>query len=696
MNTDVFADYLITSYITIYHVFYKNHSMTNKFVKLFFLATCSMMALASNAQSLLPKPQSFVKAKGFFPSAPGNVKVENLAGDVAENIYSKPWLKAAKNDGRRVVRFARMANPSSPEAYRLHITSDTLLVSAATADGFRYAWQTIGQLTSKSGIVCCDVDDAPAYKWRSLMLDVSRHFQPIEFIKKQVDIMSKYKFNRLHIHLTDAAGWRIEIKRYPWLTKLAAWRPERTWKEWSKNGARYIEEGSEGAYGGYYTQDQLRDLIAYAAERGITIVPEIEMPGHSAEVMTAYPELSCTHEPYKQMDFCAGSVATYDFLENVLKEVMDIFPSKYIHVGGDEADKASWPTCPLCQRKMKELGTDKEGLQASLIAHFGRFLNEHGRQLVGWDEVIAGNLAKNTTVMVWRGTKKAHEAIEHGYDVVLSPGAYCYLDAYQDAPNTQPEAIGGYLPLEKVYGYVPGEDLPEAERNMITGVQANLWTEYIPTPEHVEYMLYPRALAIAEIGWNGTKKKDYPEFKQRALQQIEVLRKAGVNTFDLKHEKGERPESLKPTAHKARGCKVIFNKKYSPKYPAAGDQTLVDGVRGGWTYGDKKWQGFIGKDYCLDVTLDLGAKTKISSVSADFMQSYGAWVFFPEEFKVSVSDDGNTFTEVYTTTSKVDHDIQSGFRTLSWKGSKNARYVRVQGKTTMDGGWLFTDEIVVK
>lgn len=175
-------------------------------------------------------PQSFVKAKGFFPSAPENVKVENLAGDVAENIYSKPWLKAAKNDGRRVVCFARMANPSSPEAYRLHITSDTLLVSAATADGFRYAWQTIGQLTSKRGIVCCDVDDAPAYKWRSLMLDVSRHFQPIEFIKKQVDIMSKYKFNRLHIHLTDAAGWRIEIKRYPWLTKLAAWRPERTWE----------------------------------------------------------------------------------------------------------------------------------------------------------------------------------------------------------------------------------------------------------------------------------------------------------------------------------------------------------------------------------------------------------------------------------------------------------------------------------
>ena len=191
--------------------------------------------------------------------------------------------------------------------------------------------------------------------------------------------------------------------------------------------------------------------MKYAAERGITIVPEIEMPGHSAEVLTAYPELSCTHEPYKQMDFCPGSVATYDFLENVLKEVMDIFPSKYIHVGGDEADKASWPSCPLCQQKMKELGTDKDGLQAHLIAHFGKFLTDNGRQLVGWDEVIAGNLAKNTTVMVWRGLEKAQEAIDHGYDVVLSPSGYWYLDYYQDAPDTQPEAIGGFLPLEKVY-----------------------------------------------------------------------------------------------------------------------------------------------------------------------------------------------------------------------------------------------------
>lgn len=397
------------------------------------------------------------------------------------------------------------------------------------------------------------------------------------------------------------------------------------------------------------------------------------------------------------MDFCPGSVATYDFLENVLKEVMDIFPSKYIHVGGDEADKASWPSCPLCQQKMKELGTDKDGLQAHLIAHFGKFLTEHGRQLVGWDEVIAGNLEKNTTVMVWRGLEKAQEAIDHGYNVVLSPSGYWYLDYYQDAPDTQPEAIGGFLPLEKVYSYVPGGTLPEDVRNKITGVQANLWTEYVPTAEHVEYMLYPRALAIAEIGWNGTKTKNYPEFRKRAIVECERLHKQGVNTFDLKKERGERPESFKTTKHKALGCNITFNHRYEDKYKAQGDKTLVDGQHGGWTYGDQKWQGFLGnKGYCLDLTIDLGKVQKISSVAADFMQAYGAWVFFPSEYKISFSEDGKNFKEVYSKSTPVDRDIQLGFRNFAWKGKASTRYIRVQGSTTEDGGWLFTDEIVVK
>ncbi len=659
-------------------------------------AALTLLLAPLGAQSLLPKPQSMAASKGFFNIADKAVKVDNEAGNDAVNIFSRPFIEQATTQARRVARFTAMRGAQSAEAYRIHVTPDTLLVSAASAEGFLRAWQTIRQLTTKKGVACCDIADEPAYKWRGIMLDVSRHFFPLSHIKKQIDVMARYKFNRLHLHLTDAAGWRMEIKRYPRLTNFAAWRPEQTWKEWTNNGARYCDEGSAEAHGGYYTQDELRSLVAYAAERGITIVPEIEMPGHSEEVLTAYPELSCTHEPYKQADFCPGSVATYDFLENVLKEVMDVFPSHYIHVGGDEAAKKSWPECPLCQKKMKELGIDNvDGLQAYLIAHMGKFLSVHGRQLVGWDEVIAGNLAKNTTVMVWRGTEYAHEAIKHGYDVVLSPGGYCYLDGYQDDPHTQRESIGGYLPLEKVYSYVPGSDLPENERQKITGVQANLWAEYIPTCEHAETMLYPRALAIAEIGWNGTKTKDYPEFRQRALQQIEELRKDGVATFDLKNEAGERKLAKTGVANKAKGAKVTYNKPYNDKYRAAGDAALVDGKCGGWAFGDGGWQGFIGDD-CFDVTIDLGKAMKISSVAADFMQCCGPEIFFPSRYTVQLSTDGTNFTDVLDKEYESEKTDLPEIKMYAWKGSSTARYIRVKAKPSTFGGWIFCDEIVVK
>ena len=659
-------------------------------------AAAMLCATAATAQSLLPKPQSFVKGKGVFSNKGKGYKIVNEAGADADNIYSRPWTAKSDDNARQVIMFKRMRpnDKTTDETYRLHVGTDSIVISGASADAFRHAWQTINQLTTKNGIMACNIEDTPAYKWRSLMIDVSRHFFPIDFLKKQVDVMAQYKFNRLHIHLTDAAGWRMEIKRYPRLTNFAAWRPEASWKAWGEGGARYADEGTEGAYGGYYTQDELRDLVKYAAERGITIVPEIEMPGHSEEVLTAYPELSCTHEPYKQSDFCPGSVATYDFLENVLKEVMDVFPSEYIHVGGDEAAKKSWDNCPLCQRMMKELGRDKNGLQAHLIAHMGKFLSEHGRQLVGWDEVIAGNLSPNTTVMVWRGTEYAHKAIEHGYNVVLSPGAYCYLDGYQDAPATQPEAIGGYLPLQKVYGYVPGEDLPDDERSCITGVQGNLWCEYVPTQEHAEYMLYPRALAIAEIGWNGTKTKDYADFRRRAIEQTDILRKEGVNSFDLRHEYGERKESLAPKKHKAVGCKVIYNTPYNKAYPAQGDATLTDGNFGGWAFGDKRWQGFIGDGYCMDVTIDLGARQSISTVATDFMQSCGPEIYFPGEYRVSVSDNGTDFTEVYNKSYELKKTDTTEYKTLTWKGKCQTRFVRVQAKAGY--GWVFADEISIQ
>lgn len=670
------------------------------------IALCAALATASpflTAQTLLPMPQHVTWAKGHF-RLDRPFRLVNEAGVQADNPFMKPILESPSTsaDASRVVLLQPLRPNAKmhPEAYKLHITPDTLLVKAAGSEGFLHAAQTLRQLTDGEGrVACTDISDVPAYRWRGVMLDVSRHFFPLSFLKKQVDVLSHYKFNRLHLHLTDAAGWRMEIKRYPRLTNFAAWRTDASWKTWWNDGKRhYAPEYSVGAYGGYYTQEELRDLVSYAAERGITIVPEIEMPAHSEEVLTAYPELSCTHVPYKQADFCPGSVATYDFLENVLKEVMDVFPSTDIHVGGDEAGKASWSSCPLCQHKMKELGLESvDGLQAHLISHMGKFLEQNGRQLVGWDEVIAGNLNRNTTVMVWRGVDKAGEAIRHGYDVVLSPGAYCYLDSYQDAPPTQPEAIGGYLTLEKVYGYVPGEGLSPEEKSHIRGVQGNLWTEYVPTPEHAEYMLYPRALALAEIGWNGTARKDFQEFRQRALAEVKRLRTEDhVNAFDLGHEKGERKERTTPVMHKAVGAKVTYNLPFHEYYPAEGETSLTDGKRGGWANNDGRWQGFI-KGKRFDVTIDLGKVETVKHVSADFMQACGPEIFYPSAFIVQLSTDGEHFTEVYNHREKSEKTIQPDIRTYAWNGhATKARYIRVQALPSDFGGWVFTDEVVVK
>ena len=350
------------------------------------LLTCN--AQEQGSADIIPMPNKLEVTAGRVLRLGSEVKI-SIPKDLNKRKAIVGYLEGRLNDNNIHTRSttAKKAqlllvvdNTLQDEAYELTVTPKRAVIkSNAQGAGFFYGVQSFMQLVpadadAEAAVQCVEIKDAPRFQYRGAMIDVARNFQSKQTVLRFIDLMAAFKMNRLHIHLTDDQGWRIEIKRYPRLTEFAAWREGKTWKEWSKLGCKYMHEGEAGAYGGYYTQDELRDLVKYAAERGITIVPEIEMPGHSAEVLTAYPELSCTHEPYKQMDFCPGSVATYDFLENVLKEVMDIFPSKYIHVGGDEADKASWPSCPLCQQKMKELGTDKDGLQAHLIAHFGKFL----------------------------------------------------------------------------------------------------------------------------------------------------------------------------------------------------------------------------------------------------------------------------------------------------------------------------------
>ena len=585
------------------------------------------------------------------------------------------------------------------EGYVLTATDKVVEVQATTGAGLFYGVQTLLQMTKEANKVALGtITDEPRFEYRGMMLDVSRHFFGLDFVKKQIDAMAYYKLNRLHIHLTDAAGWRIEIKKYPRLTNFAAWRTGKNWKEWWNGDRKYVEEGSEGAEGGYFTQDQCREIVEYAKKHYITVIPEIEMPSHSEEVLTAYPELSCTHVPYKQADFCVGNEKTFEFLENVLLEVMEIFPSEYIHVGGDEASKKSWETCPLCQARMKKEGLkDVDELQSYLIERMEKFLNKHGRNLLGWDEILEGGLAPNATVMSWRGVEGGLKAIEGGHRAIMTPGAYCYFDSYQDAPHTQPEAIGGYLPLKKVYSYDPiPETFTPEQAKLMYGVQANLWAEYIPTPEHLEYMIYPRILALAEVAWSAVANKNYDDFHGRALKAVDELRAKGYNTFDLKNEVGNRPGADKPVEHLGIGKKVTYAEgtKYYSGYAAGGDDALVNGILGGWSYSDQLWQGFLKG---VDVTIDLEKETPIKEVNADFMQICGPGVFMPKQVIVSISNDGKEFTEL----AKVDHQVVKDdavtFKTFGWTGEANARYVRYQASHDEQfGGFLFVDEIVIK
>ena len=664
------------------------------------------------AQSVIPVPLKMEQGTGSFLLSEKTKLYTNLQGGEAElwENYLKALpvqLKEARMKDRKQMLFLLITPKTpqlpSPESYTLSVTSQRIEIRATSGAGLFYGMQTLLQLmqpasTGSYSVPSVEIEDTPRFAYRGLMLDVSRHFSTKEFIKKQIDALAYYKINRLHLHLTDAAGWRLEIKKYPLLTDFAAWRTDPTWKKWWNGGRKYLRYDEPGASGGYYTQDDIREILEYARQHYITVIPEIEMPSHSEEVLAAYPQLSCSGEPYKNSDFCVGNEETFTFLENVLTEVMELFPSEYIHVGGDEAGKSAWKTCPKCQKRMKdEHLANVDELQSYLIHRIEKFLNNHGRRLLGWDEILQGGIAPNATVMSRRGEEGGIAAVTSGHHAIMTPGAYCYLDSYQDAPYSQPEAIGGYLPLKKVYAYDPvPASLTAEQAKLVYGVQGNLWVEYIPPPEHVEYMIYPRMLALAEVAWSAPDRKSWPDFHTRALSAVADLQKKGYHPFDLSKEIGSRPESLQPVSHLALGKKVTYNSSYSPHYPAQGNTALTDGIRGDWTYGDGSWQGFI-SDNRLDVTIDMEKETPIHSITAAFMQVVGAEVFLPETVIISISDDGINFTELQKQHFEVSKETPIRFTDISWQGEAKGRYVRYQAQAGSEfGGWIFTDEIIVK
>lgn len=659
---------------------------------------------------VIPMPRSVEYHSGNFTISPETKFYTNLSAESRQvltdylegtSLSSVPFAESATGNNGIELNLCDSSIVTGNEAYRIEIVKKGVRLSANTETGIFYGLQTLLQLLNNGDnktLPALMINDSPRFPYRGLHLDVSRHFFDKEFVKKQLNAMAYFKMNRLHWHLTDGAGWRIEIKKYPRLTSFAAWRPFDKLNDWWVEGRTFCEQDDPRAVGGYYTQDDIREVVAYAAERHITIIPEIEMPGHSEEVLATYPELSCSGKPYVNADFCIGTEKTFEFLENVLFEVIDLFPSEYIHIGGDEASKSSWNTCPRCQKRMADEHLNSvEELQSYMIHRIEKFLNDHGRKIIGWDEIIEGGLSPTATVMSWRGEEGGIKAVKAGNQAIMTPGKYCYLDAFQDAPNTQPVAIGGYLTLEKVYSFEPVPDsLSTKEAKLILGVQGNVWTEHIPTPEHYEYMIYPRILALAEIGWSPSEVKKWDNFHTRALQAVNILREQGYNPFPLEKEIGDKPESYQKVNHLAIGKKVTYANPYSSHYAAQGEKTLVDGVRGGWMYNDDRWQGFIDCDF--DVTIDLGKETDIKQVCAEFIQLKGPYVWLPKQVIISSSVDG----EHYDTLATVDNDISPDIETLQfkefgWEGNAKARYIRYKALSNgIDGGWLFTDEIRIK
>lgn len=513
--------------------------------------SCSMKAKESETTiNVIPYPQSVEVGKGTFKGAGANfncdqavdAKSQVIIKELADKItyvsgricsYATPVGLAkdcAKVKGFIFLKDANLAE----EEYSIDITKANCIVRASSYNGFLYAIQTLKQLTSvnifgnepnpaeKFLFPCVKIQDKPRFGYRGMHLDCSRHFFSVEEVKKYLDIMALYKLNRFHWHLTDDQGWRVEIKKYPRLTEIGAFRNGTVIKkDWGSNdGVRY---------GGYYTQEQMKDIVAYAGKLGIVVIPEIDLPGHMMGALAGYPELGCTGGPYEvwtrwgisEQVLCPGKEAMFSFLEDVFTELMDIFPSEYIHIGGDECPKTEWEKCPACQARIKALGikadehhTAEQFLQSYVTARVQKFLNDHGRRIIGWDEVLEGELAKGATVMSWRGTEGGIKASAMGFDVIMTPNTYCYFDYYQsEDQDKEPFGIGGFLPWDKVYSYEPLEGLNDSQQKHILGVQANLWTEYVATPEHLEYMLLPRMNALSEVQWCVPENKDIERFK---------------------------------------------------------------------------------------------------------------------------------------------------------------------------------------
>jgi len=532
----------------------------------FFMGGCSSGDNETTMDvNLIPLPEQLTVNPGSFELTPSTavlyypdnealkMNAEFLADLLSRGTGFEINVRAAKSSMpvKGNILLLLEGTEMKDEGYVLESGKKSVRIQSTTPAGVFYGIQTLRQLlppgietgpaeeTTQWHIPAVEIQDEPRYSYRGLHLDVGRHFFPVEFIKRYLDLMALHKLNTFHWHLTEDQGWRLDIKAYPKLAEIAAYRDETLVGHYSDQPQKFDGE----RYGGYYTHEEVREVVEYARRLHINVIPEIEMPGHSQAALTAYPELGCTGGPYHVATkwgifnevYCAGKEETFEFLENVLLEVIDLFPYEYIHIGGDECPKERWEKCPACQARIKAEGLkDEHELQSYFITRIEKFLNAHDRQIIGWDEILEGGLAPGATVMSWRGMEGGIEAARQGHDVIMTPTSHMYFDYYQAPKEKEPLAIGGLLPLQKVYMFEPTpEALTGEEAEYVLGVQANLWTEYIPTGDYAEYMAYPRACALAEVAWTPQENRDYTDFHQRLQHHVKRLEAMGVSVRPL-------------------------------------------------------------------------------------------------------------------------------------------------------------------
>ncbi len=632
-------------------------------------------------------------------------------------LVSQPFQTAIAEPRSNSIYFLPDEKIAAAEGYTLEVRPNAILIRARTAAGAFYAVQTLRQLfppafNSPSPVTTTTawtapaslIEDAPRFAYRGLHLDVARHFFPVSFVKKYIDLLALHKLNTFHWHLTDDQGWRMEIKKYPKLQSIAACRTKTLVGH--NSDVPQVFDGQP--YCGYYTQEEVKEVVEYARRRFVTIIPEIEMPGHAQAALTAYPELGCTGGPYETATqwgvfgdvFCAGNEQTFAFLDDVLTEVCALFPGPYVHVGGDECPKDSWKNCLKCQKRRKDQGlADEHALQSYFIERTEKMLEKHGKKLIGWDEILEGGLAPNATVMSWRGTEGGIAAAKQQHQVVMTPGSHVYFDYYQSDPATEPLAIGGLLTLEKAYSYEPvPESLSDIEARYIIGAQANIWTEYMPGSAQVEYMAYPRVCALAEVVWTAKAQKNWPDFARRIQTHFGRLDALGVgyskSFYDVAASFSNGKVQLKtldpevkiryttngetPTAgsanfaepfsitknttvkaaafangkplgktltvqylvHKASG-KAYTLAPAPDKYTGGETYALTNGVTGS-AKGYGSWVGLVNQD--IDPVIDLGMPTGFNRVTFHYLDAQGAWIYPPRGAEVYGSMDGQNFT----------------------------------------------------